>query len=188
MDHPKTSLSFITASIFLKVITININPTFLFPIKTSPPLISILKAHYFWPCGTQHVICRPLTTNSWWEFRSAVFFFLWSWCVFTTLIFIQINCLMLSLKESDSFKQFKNLRNQKSNLIWSRKMEVWIWVTEKDISELEKYWNETLSTENEKSRSLPRFRSLEPYSLTLARRESENNREDSYQLSASVLI
>ena len=58
----------------------------------------------------------------------------------------------------------------------------------KDISELEKYWNETLSTENEKSRSLPRFRSLEPYSLTLARRESENNREDSYQLSASVLI
>merc|ERR1711990_1298553 len=53
-----------------------------------------------------------------------------------------------------------------------------------DISELEKYWNETLSTENEKSRSLPRFRSLEPYSLTLARRESENNREDSYQLSA----
>ena len=121
MDHPKTSLSFITASIFLKVITININPTFLFPIKNSPPLISILKAHYFWPCGTQHVICRPLTTNSWWEFRSAVFFFLWSWCVFTTLIFIQINCLMLSLKESDSFKQFKNLRNPKSNLIWSQK-------------------------------------------------------------------
>ena len=62
-------------------------------------------------------------------------------------------------------------------------------VTKKDISELEKYWNETLSTENEKSRSLPRFRSLEPYSLTLARRESENNREeDSYQLSDSVLI
>ena len=94
---------------------------------------------------------------------------------------------MLSLKESDSFKEFKNLRNQ--NLILVEKgIQCLIRVTKKDISELEKYWNETLSTENEKSRSLPRFRSLEPYSLTLARRESENNREDSYQLSASVLI
>ena len=94
---------------------------------------------------------------------------------------------MLSLKESDSFKEFKNLRNQ--NLILVEKgFNVEIRATKKDISELEKYWNETLSTENEKSRSLPRFRSLEPYSLTLARRESENNREDSYQLSASVLI
>ena len=96
---------------------------------------------------------------------------------------------MLSLKESDSFKEFKNLRNQ--NLILSE-VEKWFRSLnsshQKDISELEKYWNETLSTENEKSRSLPRFRSLEPYSLTLARRESENNREDSYQLSASVLI
>ena len=79
-------------------------------------------------------------------------------------------------------------KSSKSKLnFWSQK-RVWIWDTEKDISELEKYWNETLSTDNEKSRSLPRFRSLEPYSLTLARRESENNREDSYQLSASVLI
>ena len=98
---------------------------------------------------------------------------------------------MLSLKESDSFKEFKNLRNQ--NLILylkskKREFSIYIRATKKDISELEKYWNETLSTENEKSRSLPRFRSLEPYSLTLARRESENNREDSYQLSASVLI
>ena len=93
---------------------------------------------------------------------------------------------MLSLKESDSFKEFKNLRNR---VFSSEKgFKVKIRVTKKDISELEKYWNETLSTENEKSRSLPRFRSLEPYSLTLARRESENNREDSYQLSASVLI
>ena len=93
---------------------------------------------------------------------------------------------MLSLKESDSFKEFKNLRNQN---LQSKVEDQTFSSHQKDISELEKYWNETLSTENEKSRSLPRFRSLEPYSLTLARRESENNREeDSYQLSASVLI
>ena len=93
---------------------------------------------------------------------------------------------MLSLKGSDSFKEFKNLRNQN---LQSKVEDQTFSSHQKDISELEKYWNETLSTENEKSRSLPRFRSLEPYSLTLARRESENNREeDSYQLSASVLI